>query len=885
MTLPLGSRLGPYEVVAPIGAGGMGEVFRARDTTLNRDVAIKVLPAAMAADIERLARFKREAQVLASLSHTNIAHVYGFESATLPDGSTAHFLAMELVEGEDLAERLKRGAIPVDEALAIAKQIADGLEEAHEKGIVHRDLKPANIKLTPDGKVKVLDFGLAKAYTADSTGSGSPEISHSPTLTRQGTEAGMIMGTAAYMSPEQARGKPVDKRADIWSFGVVLYEMLTGRRLFPGETVSDVLAAVLTMDPELSLVPQSCRPLIGRCLQRDPRKRLRDVGDLWLLLESEASPGRGAPQPRTRPVWPWALGALIGGSVATWAVIGSPERGAATLPVTLVEPPPPGTRFVGVPLLSPDGRRLAMIAMDTAGKTRLWTRELGEAAPHALEGTDGITTAFGIMGPFWSPDSRQIAFLAQGQVRRIAPGGGPAALVTAASPRSGVWLKDGDLLLVIAGEGLMRVPAAGGSPRPASGFTSEEFRNLQIDGLDVSPDGRTLLFTLFGGQTGVYVARLDGSGKRLLYPGEQSYAMFAGSDLIVRPDANVLVAQRFNAADLSLVGGAFPVAPNVGPDGFAGSANGALTYIAGAAKNSRLTWFNRDGRITGRTGPEGDYSEVSVSRTGRYLGFSRTDPVDGNTDVWLQSLSGEAPNRLTSDPDIDHLLAISHDERNVAWEAHAQGALNLMRRPTDGSAPAQLVRMWGRAGGPAEWSPDGRFVLYVSEGGAGESDLWAVPMEGTGEPVRLTQAGFGGREAQFSPDGRFLAFVSPATGASEVYVQRVEDMKLRGGPVRVSESGGQWPSFRRDGGEIYFMNGGAVMAAEFHATSDRLVGAPHRLFTIAAAGTGPFGFRTFAATPDGQRFVAIVSANDPTPHPATIILNWAASLRGKEVQP
>jgi len=427
----------------------------------------------------------------------------------------------------------------------------------------------------------------------------------------------------------------------------------------------------------------------------------------------------------------------------------------------------------------------------------------------------------------------------------------------------------------------MRVPATGGSLRPASGFTTEAFRNLQIDGLDVSSDGRTLLFTQFGGETGVYAVRLDGTSRRLLYPGEQSYAMFAGPDLIVRPDANVLVAQHFNAADLSLVGDPFPVAPNVGPDEFAGSANGALTYIAGAGKMSRLTWFTRDGKITGNAGPEGQYTEVSISRAGRYLGFSRTDPADGNTDIWLQSLSGGAPSRLTSDPDVDHLFAISHDERHVAWEAHAKGTLNLMRRPVDGSSPPHLVRLWGKAGGPSDWSTDGHFVLYPSDDGTAGHNLWAVPAEGSGEPVRLTEPGSAAFEGEFSPDGRYLAFSGDATGDREVYVQRVEGMKLVGGPVRVSESGGQLPQWRGDGRELFFMNRGAVMAAAFHAAGDRLIEAPRLLFTITGAGRGLFGFRNFAATPDGQRFIAIAAADDATPPPATVVLNWRAGLAEK----
>jgi Tol biopolymer transport system component len=871
VALAPGTRLGVYDVTAPIGEGGMGQVYRARDTKLNRDVALKVLPDSFASDPDRLARFTREAQTLASLNHPNIAHIHGLE-----ESGGVRALVMELVEGEDLSQRIARGAIPIDEALPIAKQIADALEAAHEQNIIHRDLKPANIKVRADGTVKVLDFGLAKAIEP-AVGS-SPSMSMSPTMMSpaQMSGVGVILGTAAYMAPEQARGRTVDKRADIWAFGMVLYEMVTGRRLFTGDTISDVIAAVLTKEPDLSAVPKQWRRLISRCLEKDLRKRLRDIGDAWLLLDNEDLPINAAPRARNRFVWPGALGAFVAGAVATWVAIASSGRTAAPAPVAFVEPPPPGTQFLSAPMPSPDGRRLAWIAVDAAGKARLWTREFGDASPHAVDGTDGSMMAF------WSPDSLQLAFVAQAQVRRITPGGGPASLIVAANPRSGVWLADGDLLLAVTGQGLMRVPATGGSLRPANGFASDAFRNLRIDGLDVSPDGRCLLFNQFGGETGVYAARLDGTVKRLLYPGEQSSAVFVGSDLIVRQDAKVLVAQRFNSTDMSLVGDTFPVAQNVGAYDFTGGASGALSFIVGAKDMSRLTWFTRDGKAAGVAGPEGEYTEVAISRGGRWLGFVRKDPADGNVDVWLQALPGGAPSRLTSDPDIDHLFTISHDERDVAWEAHAKGALNLMRRPVDSSSPAQLVRLWGKSGGPSDWSPDGRVVLYHSDDGTNGSNLWAVPMDGSGDPVRLTQPGFGSDDGQFSPDGRWLAFIGEATGEKEVYVQRVEGMKLVGGPVRVSESGGQWPLWRRDGAELLFLNHGALMATEFHGQSDRPVGAPRSLFTIAGSGGGPFGFgRSYAVTPDGQRFVAIVSATDPTPHPATVILHWRASINKK----
>jgi hypothetical protein len=864
-----GCRLGVYDVTAQIGEGGMGQVFRATDTKLKRQVAIKILPTSLAADHDRLARFQREAEVLASLNHTNIAAIHGLEES---GGITA--LVMELVEGDDLSQRIERGPIPLEEALPIAKQIAEALEAAHEQGIVHRDLKPANIKVRADGTVKVLDFGLAKAMEPAST---SANAMNSPTLSMHATQAGIILGTAAYMSPEQARGKAVDKRADIWAFGVVLHEMLTGRRLFNGDTVSDVTASVLTKEPDLSAVPRPWRRLIGHCVEKDARKRLRDIGDVWLLLDNEGDSSGDAHRARSRRVWPWAVGALVAGAAATWIAITSSGRTATTVPVAFVEPPPPGTQFFGAPMPSPDGRRLAWIAVDAAGKTRLWTREIGDASPHAVDGTDAVTMAF------WSPDSLQLAFAAHGKLQRIAPGGGPVSLIVAANPRSAVWLADGDILMAVTGEGLLRVPATGGALRPANGFTSEAFRTLRIDGLAASPDGRFVLFSQFGGDTGVYVARRDGTARRLLYPGQQSSAVFVGADLIVRRNANVLMAQRFNAADMNLVGEAFPVAQNVSDLDFTGGASGALSVIMGARETSRLTWFTRDGKAAGVAGPEGEYTEVAISRGGRWLGFVRRDPADGNFDVWVQALPGGAPSRVTSDPDIDHGFTISHDERDVAWEAHAKGTLNLMRRPVDGSSPAQLVRLWGKAGGPVDWSPDGRFVLYLSEDGPSGSNLWAVPMGGSGDPVRLTQPGSGGVDGQLSPDGRWLAFVGETTGEREVYVQRAEGMKLVGGPVRVSDSGGQWPLWRRDGTELFFLNRGALMAVEFHDQSDRPAGGPRSLFTIAVSGSGPLGYgRKYAVTPDGQRVLAIVSATDQASHPATVILNWQSGLTARE---
>jgi Tol biopolymer transport system component len=780
---------------------------------------------------------------------------------------------MELVEGEDVSTHIARGPIPIAEALPIARQIADALAAAHEQGIVHRDLKPANLKVRADGTVKVLDFGLAKAMDPGGASSQSPDLSHSPTLTHQGTSAGMIMGTAAYMSPEQARGKTVDKRADIWSFGVVFYEMLTGKRLFTGETVSDVLAAVLVKEPDLSRVPENCRGLIAHCLERDPRKRLRDLGDVWLLLKEDASAPL-SPATAGRASWVIALATAVVASLATWALVTAGRSASTPPPVVFSELPPPGNRFVNAPFPSPDGRRLAMVAVDGAGVTRLWTRDVGQGAARAVAGTEGIDRR---MFPFWSPDSQEIAFLAQGQVRRVALSGGLPAVVVAANPTSGVWLKEGDLLLAIGGKGLMRVPATGGALREAPGFTSDDFRNLQIDGLDVSPDGRTLLFAQFGGETGVYVASVNGGEKRLLIPGEQNVAVFAGPDHIVRADATGLVVQRFDPKGRTLVGEASPVAQSLGASNFSGNGGGALSFMAGAETVSRMTWFTREGKTDGIAGPDAVHQEVALSRDGKLLAFTRTDQGDGNVDIWVQAATGGAPRRLTSDADVDHRLALSHDGCCIAWESHANGLLSLMERPVDGSSKARLIRAWGKAGGPSDWSADGRFVLYQSSDGASGSNLWAVPRDTSDEPTRLTQPGFGADDGQFSPDGRFLAFTGQETGETEVYVQRVDGIKLLGGPMRVSESGGQSPQWGRGGSELYFVNDGAIFSAPFQGSEDQPAGTPRALFTVPSFGGARPEFRNFAPMPDGRRFIALVSVVDPTPRPATIILNWRAA--------
>ena len=886
-----GTHVGPYEVLDHLGSGGMGEVYRARHTKLSRDVALKVLPEAFASDPERLARFEREAQALAALNHPNIAQIYGLEaidpgesgqpSGGPPGGSAegdavsgqgrapAPAIAMELVEGPTLEDRIATSGVQAvsstEEALDIARQIVAALDAAHGAGIVHRDLKPANIKVKADGTVKVLDFGLAKALGdrgGNGQGSGSgPTVA--PTMTSPTmTEMGMVLGTAGYMAPEQARGQAVDRRADIWAFGVVLYEMLTGKRLFAGETVSDTVAAILTREPDWTVVPVGLRRLLGKCLEKDPRDRLRDIGDAWMLVE-EPTAATAVP-PATRSVLAWAAAALVLGVIAGALGASFMERAPEPTPVSFFESPPEGGRFVQAPLPSPDGRHLAMLVSDPAARRKIWVRSLGAAQARPLDGTEGASVVF------WSPDSRELAFHASGELRRITFDGSENRLISALTVSAGVWSAAGDLVVSASGRGLVAVSATGGNLRPLLNEAGVEYRHL-----DLVPGGSTLVIHQFGGESGIHAYDLARAERRLLVPGANSDVRCVGPDLFVYEQDRVLLAQRFDPADMSLVGDPFPIARDVGPEGFAGSAAGALSFVRGATGNSRLVWIDRQGQVMGAAAPEGLYQEVYVSPRGNWILFVESDPVTGNLDLWVQDMAQNTPNRFTTDPDTDHLAAFSPDDEEVVWEGHTGGVLNLMRRPSDGSAPATIVRPWSRPGGPSDWSPDGRFILYASNDGATRYNLWAVPLDGDGEAVPLIESEFNERWGRFSPDGRWLAYTSDRSGRTEIYLQRLDGTSLIGGPQRVSNGGGNWPLWRRDGRELFFRSDEKLMVADMRLDTDQPAGTPRELFVI---GRPRDAYNAYGVTPDGQRFLAIVPEDTAVAGPATIVLDWAAGL-------
>ena len=874
-----------YRLIDKIGVGGMGEVWRATDTTLGREVAIKILPAAFAADPERLVRFEREARLLASLNHPNIATVHGFHEA---DGK--RFLAMELVPGVDLAERLRSGALPMREALDVARQTAEALEAAHEQGVVHRDLKPANVKLTPDGRVKVLDFGLAKASDIANVVS-STDAGLSPTITSLGTVAGVIIGTAAYMSPEQARGKPVDKRADVWAFGCVLFEMLSAKRPFDGETVSDTLAAVLAKDPDWSLIPAATparvRDLLLRCLEKDTKRRLRDIGEARIELENAlANRTPSEPVKVVRDAMsrrsPLALGmtalAVIATLVAGWALTRPAPASAPARLMRLRVERPPGESVTGPGYfsLSPDGTAVVFTVSGGTASTHLWIRELSDGAGHDLPGTEGA------IFPFWSPDSRTIAFFADAKMKKMPRGGGAIQTVCEApNGRGGTWSPSGMIVFAPAPfSALMKVAHDGGVPQPATKLeaakkqSSHRFPSFLPDGTrfiyGVTPAVQPSLMQ-------VEIASLDDPVGRPLLLG-RNVARYVAPGYMLFPRDQGLVAQRFDAKTGTMSGDIIPLADRadvvervVGSPAVSTADNGTVVYDEPDRRATEGLWFSRDGRPLGTAfRHQGRVFNAAMSRAGDRV-FVGSLKEAGSAGTVVNLSDGTETRIVREDRMLRYAVWSARDDRLVVNLFENGDAVIVSIDPRGGSERV-VFNQRNRWTAVTSTGPDGTVVFDDPFSGP-LNDIVYLP-GGSGDQTKTyLSTPANERGAELSWDGRFAAYASDASGRDELYV---DSFPQPSDPKRVSMDGAAADAiaWRRDGRELYFTSadGRQLLACDLTTTPTLSVGKPHVLFTLPQE---VFGVRAY---PDGSKFLVMVPVGEPRTS-LTLVQNWSAQLQ------
>ena len=849
MAFTAGDRLGHYEITTLIGKGGMGEVYKARDPRVGRDVAIKVSAQQFSE------RFDREARAIAALNHPNICTLYDVGP---------NYLVMEFVEGGP-----PRGPMPVDETLHIAEQIAAALEAAHEKGITHRDLKPGNVMVKADGLVKVLDFGLAKV--AEHTGESDA------TMTLGATQPGAVMGTPAYMAPEQARGKPADRRADIWAFGVVLHELLSGRRLFHGEDLTEVLASVVKDAPDLNVVPQRMRRLLDACLQKDPKKRLQSIADWRLLVDSETEAAAAVRGSGSRTGWLVAAALAVIAGIALWG----PWRTAPAPPeqIRFEISPPPKAAFTNWMTLSPDGKTVGFTARGEDGQVRLWLRQVGSLEARPLT----ATATFPV--PFWSPDSRSIAYQIGGKLRRIDAAGGPSQVICDAPGifHGGAWNADG--IIVFGGaDGLKRVPASGGTPVPLTALDAT--RQETVHGMPVFlPDGKRFLYlrrSTIAENMGVYAGSLDDSpdrppSKMLLQTQWNAFLVPSrngSQDLLVFKRENTLLAQPFDPETLELSGTAVPVASPVGvmsgrfTNAGISATGGMLAFKAtGLADQRVLTWYDRRGIVISTASSPAQWLSPALSPDGTRVAVVQ-DGL-GNRDIHLLDLQRQLLTRLTFDPLEDNVPVWSPDGSRVVFSSVRSGKMNLYWKLANGARDEELLLDTPEQKFALDWSRDGKYLLFSSDDPKTHEDIWYLPMtpEKSGEmpkPVRFLGTQFRETAAKFSPDGRFVAYISDESGTNEVYVRTFPDGNGRW--QLSSASAGSNPHWRRDGRELFFgVSGVEVYAVDVTPGAAFQAGVPRRLFNQTFAG--------LEVSPDGQRFLLATTTQEAENDPIIVVTN------------
>jgi len=882
----IGRTLHHYHIVDKIGEGGMGEVYKARDTRLDRTVALKILPRHLTDNAELRQRFEREARAIASLSHPHICVLYD-----VGQNEGIDFLVMEYLEGETLAERLARGPLPLDQVLRYAKEMADALDKAHRHGVVHRDLKPGNVILTKAG-VKLLDFGLAKLRPAASA--GEKGLSAGLTPQQPLTRTGDIFGTPQYMAPEQLEGKEADARTDLFALGAVVYEMATGRKAFEGKSPASLIAAILEHDPlPMSTLqreaPRGLDRILRSCLKKDPDERWQTARDLSLELEwlAEEAPAAPAVARRARGRFAWSLAAvlLVGlvASLPSWIRARHSETVSA---VRFSVSPPEGAIFTSTETagvtpqiaVSPDGRYLVFVASAGDGRPVLWVRPLGSLDAQPLPGTDDASF------PFWSPDSRFIGFFVPGKLKKVeASGGLPQPVADVPTGRGGTWNRDGIILFAtnISG-GLYRVQDSGG---PIAAVTTLDAARQETAHRwpQFLPDGRHFLYFVRAGSDvqGVYVGSLDSPEKTRLLGGNVRGAAAAAGYLLSVHDGS-LMAQRFSARDRQLSGEPILLAEGVAsgsPTGLAAlsaSETGVFAYASGITPNRELVWFDRGGRSLGVVGERGEYSNPSLSPDEKTLAVQRIAGQTRTPDIWLLDLVRGVRTRFTFDTAPDRGPVWSPDGGRIAFASSRAGPWDLYQKASSGAGSDELLSSSGEDKFPTDWSPDGRFIVYHTPGKTGW-DLWVSPVSGDGRPTAFLQTEFTEVLGAVSPDGRWMAYTSDESGAFEVYVR---PFPVTGGKWQVSTHGGSEPKWRPDGREIYYIAPDkSLMAVAISTGPGFESGVPKALFEARVPGvTLPFP-RTYVVAERGQRFLLNTIVERATSSPITVVLNWTAEQR------
>jgi len=902
MALTAGTKLGTFEILAAIGAGGMGEVYRARDARLARNVALKVLPAEFAQQADRMARFEREAQTLASLNHPHIAALYGLE-----ESGGLRALVMELVEGPTLAEKIGAGPVALEEALPLARQMAEALEYAHERGIIHRDLKPANIKITTDGSVKVLDFGLAKALEGETVGA---DLSHSPTISLAATRAGIILGTAAYMSPEQAKGKPVDRRADIWAFGVVLMEMLSGQRMYAGETASETMAAVIKDEPGWGMLPgatpEPIRRLLRRCLTKEPKSRLRDIGEARIALDEHlANPSAdhaaieaaaalpGPALPTWKRVLPWAVATLAITTAVTalwrpWHT--EPLRPAVRLSFEAE----PEQSFVPAGLaLSPDGTRLVYQARDKQGTTRLYARRLDQPESTVLSGTENAG------GPFFSPDGEWVAFFADARMKKISfLGGAAVTLCDAPVPRGGWWGEDGWIVAALdRATSLSRVPAAGGKPEPVTVLDKAK-NEVTHRTPQVLPGGRAVLFTIniatANFNAASIVVQMLASGERKTLPVNGFNPRYLPSGHLLFAREGTIFAAPFDLRRLEMTGPPAPVLEDVttssgnGLASLAFASDGTLAYLPGGERlgGAGISWMDKQGKYLPLRNTVAMQTQLRFSPDGKRLALELNDGK--SPDIWVYDIQRDAMTKLTFDMTLDRRPAWTPDGKYITFDSDRSGARNLYIKRADGAGDEVRLLESKNNQAAESWSPDGRVLAFTEFAPNTDWDIWTARMEGTdpatwkpGKPELFLRTQFVEVQPTFSPDGRWIAYASNDSGRYEIYVRPFPGP---GGRWQISNGNAAFPNWSRKEPVLFYRTGPQIMSVRYRAQGSSFQHDRPELWSsghVIVLGSA----RTHDLAADGKRFAVLKypggTSGEETQTSLTFVLNFFDDLRRK----